>query len=224
MPVYLLPDEPVFPPAEAAEADGLLAAGGDFSSERLLNAYASGIFPWFEEDDMIYWFSPDPRLVLFPENLKISNSLARVIKSGRFEIRYDTRFREVMEACAAVVRPDQQGTWINSSFIDGYEQLHHKGYAHSVECYLDGSLAGGLYGVSLGRAFFGESMFFKVADASKVALYHLVKKVSTWQFHFIDCQVETDHLVRSGATNIPRKEYLRRLSEALKYPTIQVFS
>jgi leucyl/phenylalanyl-tRNA--protein transferase len=215
MPVYLLPREPVFPPAAEAEADGLLAIGGDMSVERLVTAYASGIFPWFIEEGDIYWFSPDPRMVLFPEKFRISPSLLRIIKSGRFEVRMDHDFRSVISNCSGMKRSHDEGTWISQEFIEGYTELHRKGFAHSIEPYLDGQLAGGLYGVSLGKAFFGESMFYTEKNASKVALYHLVEIVSKEGFHFIDCQVETEHFRRMGAELISRKEYLALLRLAL---------
>ncbi len=224
MPVYQLPEEPVFPPAEEAGEDGLIAVGGDFSPERLLQAYAGGIFPWFENEREIYWFSPEPRLVLFPCDLKISRSLDRILKSNRFEVKFDTMFTDVVRNCADVRRKDQPGTWISERFVEGYTRLHDMGFAHSAEVFAEGRLAGGLYGVSLGAAFFGESMFSRESNASKVALYHLTRKIATWQFHFIDCQVATTHLLNMGATLISRREYLERLSAALCHPTIRVFS
>ena len=221
MTVYRLPPEPVFPPAEEAEPDGLLAVGGDMSPQRLVNAYARGIFPWFSEEDDIYWFSPDPRLLLFPDQFRCSNSLARVMKSGRFDVRFDTSFREVMEQCAKVPRTGQEGTWISPGFIEAYCTLHEAGLAHSVETWCDGKLAGGLYGISLGSAFFGESMFFTVRDASKTALFHLAQQARIWNFLFIDCQVETPHLLALGAELIPRKIYLQLLEQALTKETIK---
>ncbi|MBE0647668.1 MAG: leucyl/phenylalanyl-tRNA--protein transferase [Bacteroidales bacterium] len=219
MPVYLLPDEPVFPPANEAEEEGLLAIGGDFSTDRLLNAYASGIFPWFVHEGEPYWFSPDPRLVLFPDKLKVSKSLERIIRSDRFEVRMDTDFEAVIRQCARIKRAHEPDTWISDEFIEGYTNLYKKGFAHSVECYHKGELVGGLYGLSLGKAFFGESMFFTSPNASKVALYHLVKQLMAWDFTFIDCQVETEHFLRMGAMLMPRTEYLNMLEEAIKTPT-----
>ena len=218
-PVYLLPEEPFFPHASDAEPDGLIAIGGDLSPERLINAYAQGIFPWFCEDEEIYWFSPDPRMVFFPGKFRISGSLERTLRSNRFETRFDTCFRDVIEACAKVPRVDQEGTWITSDFIEAYCTLHEAGLAHSVESFLDGKLAGGLYGISLGSAFFGESMFFHIRDASKVAFYHLSEQAKAWNFAFIDCQVETSHLLKLGAELIPREEYLEKLKTALTSPT-----
>ncbi|MDP4281046.1 MAG: leucyl/phenylalanyl-tRNA--protein transferase [Bacteroidota bacterium] len=220
MPVYLLNEQPVFPPATEAEPDGLLAIGGDLSVERLISAYSGGIFPWFEEENAFFWFSPDPRLVLFPGKIKISRSLERIIKSGKFEVRMDTAFREVITNCSKVTRPDGDDSWINKKFIEGYTALHQAGFAHSIEAYYNGKLSGGLYGVSLGKAFFGESMFHKVTDASKVAFSYLSGKIfDEWNFDFIDCQVETSHLISMGAENISRKKYLELLAKTLKKRT-----
>lgn len=219
MSVYLLPEEPHFPPATESEPDGLIAIGGDLSAIRLVNAYALGIFPWFQEEDEIYWFSPDPRLVMLPEHFKKSASLTRVINNRRFEIRFDTCFKEVIEACSAVPRPGQDGTWITPNFIEAYCNLHEAGLAHSVEVFQDSSLVGGLYGVSLGAAFFGESMFSKARDASKVALYYLSQQLKEWNFLFIDCQVESPHLLTLGADLISREEYLKKLETAMTFPS-----
>ncbi len=219
MPVYLLPNEPVFPDANEAEEEGLLAIGGDFSVDRLLNAYASGIFPWFVHEGDPYWFSPNPRLVLFPDKLKISKSLQRVIRTGRFEVKLDTDFEEVIRHCARIKRAHEPDTWISDEFILGYTHLHTKGFAHSVACYENGVIVGGLYGISLGRAFFGESMFFTMPNASKVALYHLVQLLLKWEFQFVDCQVKTEHFLRMGAMLMPRTEYLELLEKAIKFPT-----
>jgi leucyl/phenylalanyl-tRNA--protein transferase len=216
MPVYKLPDDPIFPHPSEAEPDGLIAIGGDLSPERILNAYCSGIFPWFRDDDDIFWFSPDPRMVLFPDEIKISASLHRVLKSNKFSIRFDTDFAGVMKGCADVPRMEQEGTWIDKDFIAAYTRLYKLGFAHSAEAYLDGRLAGGLYGISIGKAFFGESMFHLVPDASKAALYHLVQKIKTWQVQFIDCQVETDLFKRFGARLVPRSDYLVLLGKAVR--------
>lgn len=218
MPVYLLPEEPVFPPPAEAEEDGLLAVGGDLSPERLLNAYASGIFPWFRDEEDIFWFSPDPRMVLYPEELKISDSLYRVIRSNKFKVTADEDFGGVIRACADAPRPGQEGSWIDDAFIEGYTELHKIGFAHSFEAWLEGELVGGCYGVSIGRAFFGESMFHKERDASKVAFFHMVQKIKTWQFFMVDCQVETDLLKRLGARPVPRTEYLDCLNKAIDSP------
>jgi leucyl/phenylalanyl-tRNA--protein transferase len=219
--VYLLPEEPVFPPVDEAEADGLVAIGGDLSAERLLQAYACGIFPWFVDEGDFFWFSPDPRLVLFPGQYKTSDSFKRIIRNNPFEVRFDTNFEEVIRACSQAPRPGQSGTWITEEFIEGYNGLYRKGFAHSVEAYLDGELAGGLYGVSLGAAFFGESMFFKSSNASKIAFHALVGRCMAMDFKFIDCQVETDHLAGFGAKGIPRTEYLKLLEEAIQRPTVK---
>jgi len=219
MSIYLLPPEPIFPPVDEAEEDGLLAIGGDFSVDRLLNAYASGIFPWFVHEGDIFWYSPDPRMVLFPGKLKVTRSLQRVINSGKFEIRFDHDFESVIRGCAGVSRSHEPDTWISEEFITGFTELHRKGFAHSVETYFNGELAGGLYGVSLGRAFFGESMFFSRPDASKVALVHLVERITEWGFSFIDCQVDTEHFRKLGAEMIRRENYMELLNQAIKHPT-----
>ena len=219
MPVYMLPEEPVFPAPSEAEPDGLIALGGDLSPLRLLNAYAEGIFPWFQDDEDIFWFTPDPRIVIFPDELRITLSLKRVLKNRKFEVRSDTAFEAVIRACALAPRAGQDGSWIDEDFIKAYNELHRLGFAHSFETYLDGELVGGLYGVSIGRAFFGESMFHTVRDASKVAFCLMVEKIKTWQFHFIDCQVETDLLKRFGARPVARIEYLEQLKTAIDYPT-----
>lgn len=221
MAVYLLPEEPVFPPVDEAEPDGLIAVGGDLSAERLIQAYASGIFPWFTEDDDIFWYSPDPRMVMFPDRFKIHQSLSRIIKSNIFSIKFDTEFDQVIRSCAAVPRPGQDGTWISQDFIDAYIALHAIGLAHSVEVFYQEELAGGLYGLSIGSSFFGESMFFRKNNASKVAFHALVNRCRQYGFRFIDCQMETRHLLSLGASLIDRKEYLSLLQESLKAATIK---
>ncbi len=221
MPVYALSDEIVFPDPELANEIGLLAIGGDLSIERLLLAYSNGIFPWYSEDDPIMWWSPDPRMVLFPEKLKLSKSLQQRIKNKEYEVKFDTNFKEVIENCSKTVRKDQEGTWITQEMKDAYLDLHESGFAHSVETYYNDKLAGGLYGISLGRAFFGESMFYRERDASKIALYHLVQKIKEWGFHFIDTQVETQHLKSLGAINIKRSKFLSLLKKSLNYPTLK---
>jgi len=223
MPVFLLTDEPVFPPADIAESDGLLAIGGDLSVQRLMTAYTHGIFPWFIEDGKVFWFSPDPRTVIFPEKFNPSKSLKRIWKSKKFEIRFDTAFRQVIENCSEVPRPGQEGTWISDEFIEAYTNLHRLGYAHSVETYYQGSLVGGLYGVSQGAAFFGESMFHLMPDASKIALLQLVERLKSLHFTMIDAQVETPLMLSLGAELISRKRYLDLLSNALKSPIIRAF-
>ncbi len=219
MAVYLLPDEPIFPPAGEAETDGLIAIGGDLSAPRLVQAYAQGIFPWFLEYDEFYWYSPDPRLLLFPDEYKVPDSLRRIVKKELFEVRFDTDFERVIRACSIACRPEQDGTWISSEFIGGYTELYRLGFAHSVESYFEGELVGGLYGVSLGSAFFGESMFFTRSNASKVAFYKLVERIKEFGFRFIDCQVETSHMIRLGARTVPRGDYLVMLGDAMKMPT-----
>lgn len=217
MPVFQLPDEIIFPDPSLAEPDGLLAVGGDLSSERLMTAYANGIFPWYSEQEPILWWSPDPRLVLFPQKLKVSHSLKQKIKKNVFSVRIDSNFEQVISACAETERRHEDGTWITEEMKAAYIELHHRGIAHSVECYFGENLVGGLYGVSLGKAFFGESMFHSMTDASKVALYYLVQRAKEFEFLFIDSQVETEHLMSLGAELIPRTTYLKLLKEAMKF-------
>ena len=204
--------EIAFPDVELAlrDPDGLLALGGDLSVPRLLHAYRQGIFPWFGPRQPILWWSPDPRLVLYPKDLRISRSLARTLRKGRFLVTFDRDFRRVVELCAAP-RPGQAGTWITPEMQTAYSQLHAAGVAHSAECWLDDKLVGGLYGVAIGRIFFGESMFTRVADASKVALVQLVRELQQRDFHLIDCQVHTGHLASLGAITLPRREFVRIL-------------
>ncbi|MFC2107390.1 leucyl/phenylalanyl-tRNA--protein transferase [Bacteroidota bacterium] len=219
MPVYFLTDELYFPhPSEALE-DGLLALGGDLRPERILKAYESGIFPWFSEGSPILWWSTDPRMVLFPNDFKITKSLQQIVNSKKYEVRFDTNFKAVIDHCSKVPRKDQDGTWITSEMKEAYIELHKKGYCHSVETYLNGELAGGLYGISIGKVFFGESMFFLKRDASKVAFYHLVEKLKKWNFKIIDAQQETSHLKRMGAVSIDRRIFLENLREAVKEKT-----
>ncbi len=194
------------------EPNGLLAAGGDLTPERILDAYRPGIFPWFRPGDPVLWWSPDPRMVLFPSEFKLSRSLARVIRNGGFELRFDTAFESVMRACAEP-RPGQNGTWIQEDMIAAYCALHELGYAHSVETWRDGELVGGLYGIAIGRMFYGESMFSREANASKVALAHLARQLEHWGFELIDCQMNTPHLASLGAREIPRTEFVARLQE-----------
>jgi leucyl/phenylalanyl-tRNA--protein transferase len=206
-----------FPPARLASPEGLLAIGGDLRVERLLEAYRHGIFPWYSTGQPILWWSPDPRMVLFPENLKLSRSLRKVLRGGRYRVTLDARFREVMQSCAAP-RPGQDGTWITPEMIEAYAALHAQGYAHSVEAWRGDELVGGLYGVALGAMFFGESMFARAPDASKVAFAHLVHQLAAWGFTLIDCQVTTAHLASLGAEEIARDEFLRHLAAALRAP------
>jgi len=217
--IFLLSDDLIFPDPELADAHGLLAIGGDLSAERLLLAYENGIFPWYSEDQPILWFSPDPRLVLFPAKIIVARSLKKTINKKVFDIRFDSNFEEVIVECSKIERKDQDGTWITNDMIDAYIDLHNQGYAHSVEAYFEGSLVGGLYGVSLGGAFFGESMFHTMTDASKVALYYLVDKLKDWDFDFIDSQVVTEHMKNLGAEEISREKYLLLLQNSLKKKT-----
>lgn len=205
-----------------AEPNGLLAAGGDLSVQRLLDAYSRGIFPWYQKGDPILWWSPDPRMVLLPHELTISRSLAKTVKRKRFEVKIDTAFREVIDACAgsrfASEKRGLHATWITPEMQKAYIDLHCAGFAHSIESYFEGELAGGLYGVALGRVFFGESMFYRVSDASKVALAHLARQLARWNFAMIDCQMETSHLASFGARSIARREFTRALKELVNYP------
>jgi len=211
----------VFPNPDSADTDGLLAVGGNLEVPTLVNAYSKGIFPWYVEGTPILWWSPDPRMVLIPDKFRISKTLQLVVHSGKFEIRFDHAFDEVIEHCARSKRKGQHGTWITDAMIDAYKRLHLAGYAHSVESYSKGELAGGLYGVSLGRIFFGESMFFLIKDASKVALYYLVNKLLEWEFDLIDTQQSTKHLKNLGAEEITRKKFLELLQDSLKKETIR---
>ena len=216
MPVYLLSDEIVFPNPENSDSTGLVAVGGDLSVDRLLLAYKMGIFPWYSEGDPILWFSPDPRMVFFLKDFKPSRSLLKLVNSNKYEVRFDSNFKEVIENCANVPRKNQTGTWITSEMKDAYTKLHDKGYAHSVETYIDNNLVGGLYGISLGGAFFGESMFYFESNASKIAFYSLVEKCKSMNFDFIDSQVSTDHMKKFGALDIPREDFLILLKNTLK--------
>lgn len=220
MTVYLLNDSLVFPDPRDAETNGLLAVGGDLSIDRLLLAYKSGIFPWYSEGDPIMWFSPDPRLVLFLDDLYVSTKLKKIIRSNIFEVRFDTSFHDVITQCSRTDRRGQDGTWITDEMVKAYVKLHEKGYAHSVEIFHDGKLVGGLYGVSLGGAFFGESMFFEMTNASKVALYHLVERLRSWDFDFVDSQVPNDHMKGLGGTELEKGEFLLRLESSLRKKTI----
>lgn len=222
MPIYCVDDNLPFPTADNASSDGLLAYGGDLSAERLMDAYYNGIFPWFDEgSEDIMWWSPDPRMILYPSNFKLSKTLKQKIRRKTFEIRIDTAFEDVIKACRKVPREDQDGTWITQDIIDAYVELHKLGIAHSVECWQDDKLVGGLYGLSLGKAFFGESMFHHVSDASKVAFYALKELAVALDFHFIDCQMHTDHLESLGAIEIPRDTFLSQLEESNKSKTRQ---
>lgn len=215
---WLNPNDP-FPPLESAlrEPNGLLAAGGDLSTQRLIDAYSRGIFPWFSPGDPILWWSPDPRMVLFPDELKVSRSLRKTLKKPDYEIRFDTAFRQVMQACAAP-RKEQGGTWITPAMVSAYTELHRLGLAHSVETWMGGKLVGGLYGIGLGRMFYGESMFSLATDASKIAFVHLVRQLERWGYGMIDCQMKTSHLASLGAHEIPRAEFSQKLTELVNFP------
>lgn len=219
IPVLRHPDED-FPPIEQAltEPNGLLAAGGDLSVKRLLKAYSSGIFPWFDDEQPILWWSPDPRAVLFPRELHISRSLHKTLRTQRFRVTFDQSFETVIRSCA-LPRSGSSGTWITDSIIRAYVALHHQGHAHSVECWNEsGDLVGGLYGVALGKLFFGESMFSRATDASKVAFVHLVNQLDDWGFPLIDCQVMNPHLASLGARYLPRSEFKHWLKQQLPSP------
>jgi len=219
--IILRPNSPTryFPPADSASPEGLLAVGGDLSSERLLAAYRQGIFPWYSTGQPILWWSPDPRAVLYPGHLKVSRSLRQTLRRGQFVVRFDTAFRDVMLACSA---PREQypegGTWITDEMVSAYCRLHDLGYAHSIETWRGDRLTGGLYGIAIGGVFFGESMFSRETDASKVALVALVNRLQAWGFALVDCQVPSEHLASLGAVNIPRHQFLDELSQALTAP------
>ena len=221
MTVYFLDSRIRFPDPTEADPGGLLAVGGDLSPKRLLLAYENGIFPWYSEEDPILWFSPDPRMVFFPEDLRFSKTLLKTVSSGKFSVRADTDFAAVVENCAQVRRKGQSGTWITEEMKAAYGKLHSLGYAHSFETYREGELVGGLYGVSLGGAFFGESMFHTETDASKVALFHLAQKCWESGFDFIDSQVPTDHMRALGGREISRKEFLSALESSLGKETLR---
>lgn len=218
MPVYQLNSRPVFPPTSLAEPDGLLAVGGDLSPERLIAAYRSGIFPWPHDGYPLLWFSPNPRLVLRPAELHVPRRLARVVAQGRFDVRLDNAFEQVIAACASVPRRHEPGTWITPAMQLAYTQLHRLGYAHSAEAWRDGELVGGLYGVAIGGAFIGESMFARVSEASKVAFVTLARQLDRWGFVMVDAQVHTEHLARFGAREVPRRQYLALLDVARQMP------
>ena len=209
-----------FPPLDAAlkNPNGLIAIGGDLSRERLIEAYRCGIFPWYSHGQPVFWWSPDPRMVLFPNELKISRSLARRLKKQDFEVRLDSAFRLVIEACGSSARPDQDSTWIVPEMVEAYCNLHEAGHAHSVETWIGGQLAGGLYGVAMGGMFFGESMFHRATDASKIALVHLVRYLDSHGFGMIDCQMHTSHLASLGALEIPRSEFAVQLHGLVNLP------
>jgi leucyl/phenylalanyl-tRNA--protein transferase len=220
LPHWLTADED-FPPVHQARRrpNGLLAAGGDLSPQRLLAAYRRGIFPWYSAGEPILWWSPDPRTVLLPAELHIGRSLRKTLRKRPYEVRADTAFAEVVARCADP-RPGQAGTWITEEMKQAYIGLHVLGLAHSVESWHDGELVGGLYGVALGRVFFGESMFARASDASKVAFVHLVRQLVAWDFGLIDCQMRTDLLASFGARDMPRTQFTRRVAELVNYPDL----
>lgn len=219
MPVYLLTDELIFPPPEGASPEGVVAIGGDFAPERLLLAYSQGIFPWPTEGFPLLWFSPDPRFVLLPREARVSRSLRRSIRRDTYRVTCDLAFGEVIRECAEQPRPGQSGTWITDELVLGFEGLHARGFAHSVEAWHGDTLVGGVYGVSLGGVFYGESMFAHAPDASKVAFVTLLGNLDAWGFALVDCQVYTDHLARFGAEKWPRARFLAALHAALERPT-----
>ncbi|WP_456382978.1 leucyl/phenylalanyl-tRNA--protein transferase [Hydrogenimonas sp.] len=211
----------IFPNPRYAMKAGLLAYGGDLAPDRLLTAYRKGIFPWYNEGDPILWWSPDPRLLLYPNDFKLHRSLRKKLRQKRFTVKLDRNFETVMRHCAEVPRHGQSGTWILPEIVESYKALHERGFAHSIEVYdEDGELIGGLYGVSVGRAFFGESMFSLRADGSKIALAHLVALAKTWEFAFIDCQIPSEHLKRLGAVCVDRGKFLDELEETQQYPGV----
>lgn len=219
MTIYRLFDDPLFPDPEEADPDGLLAVGGDLSPQRLLNAYSDGIFPWYAEGSPILWWSTSPRLILVPEEFHLPRSLRRVLNKGTFTFSMDTQFEKVIRRCACCPRPDQEGTWIVEDMVEAYILLHKLGYAHSVEAWRDGELAGGLYGVSLGSVFFGESMFYRVPNSSKAAFAVCVDQLRKWNFSLIDCQQTTSHLLRFGAREVQRYRFLAMVREGVNRQT-----
>ncbi len=219
MPVYRLSDAPVFPDPRKADGEGVLAVGGDLGGERLLKAYAMGIFPWYGEGDPILWWSPPERALIIPGEEHIPARARRAIRHAAFELRADTAFERVIERCARVPREGQEGTWITEAMAEAYVELHREGFAHSIETWQDGELVGGLYGLSLGAAFFGESMFSDRDYASRAAFQGLCATAKAWGFHFIDGQLPNANLEQLGALIVPRDEYLERLAAALILPT-----
>ena len=221
---WLERDDPFPPPANAlTHPNGLLAAGGDLSPARLLAAYRAGIFPWYSDGEPILWWSPDPRMVLIPSELNASRSLAKTLRNRRYEIRFDSAFEAVTQRCAArgadhaAPGTGEASTWITDDMRAAYQRLHELGYAHSVETWIEGELAGGLYGVAIGRMFYGESMFTRMRDASKIAMVHLVRRLERQRYGMIDCQMHTRHLASLGARAIPRSKFLPRLRELVDY-------
>ena len=214
LPLYFLDDRLEFPSVDKANADGLLAVGGDLSPERLLLAYKSGVFPWFNDDDLILWWSPDPRMVLYPDKVRISKSMRRVIQSGEFRLTKNTVFEKVLNHCAEQERKGQQGTWITKNMRKAYLELHERGFAKSYEVWRKNELVGGLYGVDLGKVFCGESMFSSVSNASKYAFIKLAEELASKNYSIVDCQVYTEHLASLGAEEIPRAELIKILEKS----------
>ena len=223
MPVYQLIDEVIFPPQSHAEPNGLLAIGGDLSVKRLLFAYSSGIFPWFNEDDPILWWAPDPRFIIIPSELKVSRSLEKIIRQKKFTVTANRAFKKVVESCADIRKKGGEGTWITEEMIAAYCRLHELGFAHSIESWKGNKLAGGLYGLCLGKCFFGESMFHTETDASKVSFVSMVRALERRQFHLIDCQMPTEHLKSFGARGLRRHEFLERLTKGGVFPSAYQF-
>jgi leucyl/phenylalanyl-tRNA---protein transferase len=221
MPVFRLGKSLAFPPVDLAEPEGILAVGGDLTPRRLQRAYEHGIFPWYSEGEPIQWWAPDPRGLIFPAAVRVSASMARILRQARFQVTFDRDFTAVIAACQKIDRRGQPGTWITPDMQAAYCRMHDLGLGHSVECWRDGQLAGGLYGLSFGRAFFGESMFSRQPNASKAALITLCREVERWGFHFVDCQLPTAHLATLGAVAISRDRYLALLQRALQHPTRQ---
>ena len=221
MPVFLLSDKIAFPSPHLASKQGLLAMGGDLSQKRLMLAYSMGIFPWYSDNEPIMWWSPDPRLVLYPREIRIPKTLKKIIKKEMFHVTMDSDFVQVITKCAQVRLHNNEPTWIVKDMIDAYCHLHESGFAHSVEAWQKDKLVGGLYGVSLGRCFFGESMFTLASNASNVALVNLVEYLNSLSFDMIDCQTTTEHLVRFGAREIPREHFLKQLEQSLQVPTLR---
>ncbi len=219
MPIFRLDARLLFPKPELAEPDGLLAVGGDLSPRRLLLGYSIGVFPWYSDGQPILWHSPDPRFVLEAKRAHVPRSLEKRVRRGDYEIRWDTAFDDVVRACAETPRPNQSGTWIDTDMAVAYGRLHELGYAHSIEAWKDDELVGGLYGVSIGGVFFGESMFAHAPDASKVAFAALISRLVEWEIDLVDCQVRTEHLARFGADDWPRERFLEALQKALEAPT-----
>ncbi len=214
--MYLLNDEPLFPPVDLADEDGLLAIGGDLSIERLLVAYRSGIFPWYNPNEPILWWSPDPRFVLFPQELKVSKSMQTVLRNGRYRFTINRAFAQVIQQCKTTTRKGQQGTWISPDVQAAFNELHQLGYAHSAEAWMNGQLVGGLYGIRMGKAFFGESMFSQESNASKFAFIKYVQQLQKEDVALVDCQVHTAHLESLGARMISRAAFSEKLDELIR--------